>query len=110
MEIFASIGVSANLQGYQYLKDAIMMTIENPKCVNRVTKLLYPKIAEKMETTPCRVERGIRHALENAYTKGKLVNLNKILGVDAFSEKEKPTNTEFVALVADVIKLEYANN
>ena len=106
MEIFLSIGISAHLQGYHYLKEAIKLVINEPQCINSVTKTMYPKIAEKCDTTACRVERGIRHALETSFAKGKMIKLNGILGLDVLSEGEKPTNSEFVALLADIINLE----
>lgn len=106
MEIFVSIGISAHLQGYLYLKEAIKLAIKEPQCINSVTKIMYPKIAEKCSTTACRVERGIRHALETSFTKGKMIRLNGILGLDVLTEGEKPTNSEFVALLADIINLE----
>ena len=106
MEIFVSIGISAHLQGYQYLKEAIKLVMNEPECINSVTKNMYPKIAEKCSTTACRVERGIRHALETSFAKGKMIRLNSIFGLDILSEGEKPTNSEFVALLADIINLE----
>ena len=106
MEIFLSIGISAHLQGYHYLKEAIKLVMEEPECINSVTKVMYPKIAEKCDTTACRVERGIRHALETSFAKGKMIKLNGILGLEVLSEGEKPTNSEFVALLADIINLE----
>ena len=106
MEIFLSIGISAHLQGYHYLKEAIKLVMEEPECINNVTKVMYPKIAEKCDTTACRVERGIRHALETSFAKGKMIKLNGILGLEVLSEGEKPTNSEFVALLADIINLE----
>ncbi len=106
MEIFLSIGISAHLQGYQYLKEAIKLVMQEPECINSVTKTMYPRIAEKCDTTACRVERGIRHALETSFAKGKMIKLNGILGLEVLSEGEKPTNSEFVALLADIINLE----
>ena len=106
MEIFLSIGISAHLQGYHYLKEAIKLVMEEPECINSVTKVMYPKIAEKCDTTACRVERGIRHALETSFAKGKMIKLNGILGLEVLGEGEKPTNSEFVALLADIINLE----
>ena len=106
MEIFVSIGISAHLQGYQYLKEAIKLVMSEPECINSVTKTMYPKIAEKCSTTACRVERGIRHALETSFAKGKMIRLNNIFGLDILTEGEKPTNSEFVALLADIINLE----
>lgn len=106
MEIFLSIGISAHLQGYQYLKEAIKLVMQEPECINSVTKTMYPRIAEKCDATACRVERGIRHALETSFAKGKMIKLNGILGLEVLNEGEKPTNSEFVALLADIINLE----
>ena len=106
MDIFLSIGISAHLQGYQYLKESVKMVINEPSCINSITKKMYPRIAVMFETTACRVERGIRHALEVSYAKGKMVHLNDIFGVEILTETEKPTNSEFVALVADRLSLE----
>ena len=106
VDIFLSIGISAHLQGYQYLKEAIKLVIKNPELINCITKKLYPAVAEIFETTPCRVERGIRHALEVAYDKGKIVQLNKIYGIEIFTKEEKPTNSEFIAILADKLSLE----
>ena len=100
MEIFLSIGISAHLQGYQYLKEAIKLVMQEPECINSVTKTMYPRIAEKCDTTACRVERGIRHALETSFAKGKMIKLNGILGLEVLSEGEKPTNSEFIAHLA----------
>ena len=106
VDIFLSIGISAHLQGYQYLKEAIKLVIISPECINSVTKQLYPRIATMFSTTPCRVERGIRHALDVAYAKGKIVQLNKIFRLEIFSKDEKPTNSEFIAILADKLSLE----
>lgn len=106
MDIFLSIGISAHLQGYQYLKESVKMVINDPSCINSITKKMYPRIAVMFKTTACRVERGIRHALEVSYAKGKMVHLNDIFGLDILTETEKPTNSEFVALVADRLSLE----
>ena len=106
MEIFLSIGISAHLQGYNYLKEAIKLVMSEPECINSVTKEMYPRIAKKCATTACRVERGIRHALETSFAKGKMIKLNRIFGLDILSDGEKPTNSEFVALLADIINLE----
>ncbi len=106
MEIFLSIGISAHLQGYYYLKEAIKLVMNEPECISCVTKVMYPRIAKKCSTTACRVERGIRHALETSFAKGKMIKLNSLLGLEVLSEGEKPTNSEFVALLADIINLE----
>lgn len=106
MDIFLSIGISAHLQGYYYLKESVKLAINEPSCISCITKKMYPKIADIFHTTACRVERGIRHALEVAYAKGRMVYLNEIFGLPIFSETEKPTNSEFVAIVADRLSLE----
>ena len=106
VDIFLSIGIGAHLQGYQYLKESIKLVIKNPESINSVTKQLYPKVAEIFSTTACRVERGIRHALDVAYAKGKIVQLNKIFGIEIFTKEEKPTNSEFIAILSDKLSLE----
>ena len=80
--------------------------MNDPNSINSVTKKVYPVVAEKFETTACRVERGIRHALEVSYAKGKIIHLNKIFGIEVLTQNEKPTNSEFVALLADKLSLE----
>lgn len=106
VDIFLSIGISAHLQGYQYLKESVKLIIKEPEYINSITKKMYPKIAEVFSTTACRVERGIRHAIDVAFSKGKIIQLNKIFGVEIFSQNDKPTNAEFVALIADKLSLE----
>ena len=107
IDILISVGISANLQGYYFLKDSIKLAIENPRYVSSITKIMYPTIAIKYKTTACRVERAIRHALEVSFNKGKIINLNEIFGLNIFNEFEKPTNSEFVALIADRLSLEF---
>ena len=106
MDIFLSVGISAHLQGYHYLKESVKVVMNDPNSINSVTKKVYPVVAEKFETTACRVERGIRHALEVSYAKGKIIHLNKIFGIEVLTQNEKPTNSEFVALLADKLSLE----
>lgn len=106
MDIFLSVGISAHLQGYHYLKECVKIVINDPQSINSITKKIYPAVAEKFETTSCRVERGIRHALDVSYSKGKIVHLNKLFGIEVLSDNEKPTNSEFVALLADKLSLE----
>ena len=107
IDILISVGISANLQGYHFLKDSIKLAIENPRYVSSITKIMYPTIATKYKTTACRVERAIRHALEVSFNKGKIINLNEIFGLKIFDDFEKPTNSEFVALIADRLSLEF---
>lgn len=106
MDIFLSIGISAHLQGYHYLRESIKLIMEHPDYISSITKVMYPKIADKFETTPCRVERAIRHALEVSYNKGKMIRLNDVLGLRVLNRDERPTNSEFVALIADKLNLE----
>ena len=106
VDIFLSIGISAHLQGYQYLKESVKLVMREPDCINSVTKKMYPKIANTFSTTACRVERGIRHALDVSFAKGKMIQLNKIFGIEILTKDEKPTNSEFVALLADKLSLE----
>lgn len=108
VDILLSVGISANLQGYCFLKETIKLAIENPTYIGVITKIMYPTIASKFKTTACRVERSIRHALDVSYNKGKIMNLNEIFGLKILEENEKPTNSEFVALIADRLSLEFA--
>ena len=105
-EIFISIGIPPHIKGYGYLREGIKTTVENPKIINSVTKQLYPSIAEKFETTPSKVERAIRHAIEVAWNRGRIDAINAIFGARIYLGSEKPTNSEFIALVADKIMLE----
>ena len=108
VDILLGCGIPANLQGYLFLKETIKLAIENPTYIGAITKIMYPTIASKFKTTACRVERCIRHALDVSFSKGKIMNLNEIFGLKIFDEKDKPTNSEFVALVADRLALEFA--
>ena len=103
------IGVPAHIKGYQYLRDAIMMSVEDMDMLNSITKLLYPTIAKKFQTTPSRVERAIRHAIEVAWSRGRMETLESLLGYTINTGKGKPTNSEFIALIADKIRLLYRN-
>ena len=108
VDILLSIGISANLHGYHFLKDSIKLVIEDPNYIGGITKYMYPKIATTFKTTACRVERAIRHALDVSFNKGKITYLNEVFGLKIFEENEKPTNSEFVALIADRLSLEIA--
>jgi two-component system, response regulator, stage 0 sporulation protein A len=105
--IIHEIGVPAHIKGYQYLRDAIMMSVNDNEMLNSITKLLYPSIAKKHKTTPSRVERAIRHAIEVAWSRGKMDTIDELFGYTVSNGKGKPTNSEFVALIADKIRLEY---
>lgn len=105
--IIHEIGVPAHIKGYQYLRDAIMMSVNDGEMLNSITKLLYPSIAKQHKTTPSRVERAIRHAIEVAWSRGKMDTIDDLFGYTVSNGKGKPTNSEFVALIADKIRLEY---
>lgn len=100
------IGVPAHIKGYQYLRDAITMVVDDMDMLSAVTKELYPEIAKRNKTTPSRVERAIRHAIEVAWNRGKLETLNNLFGYTVAEDKGKPTNSEFIAIVADKLRLE----
>lgn len=104
--IIREIGIPAHIKGYQYLRDAILMIAKEMDLLGAVTKVLYPKIAEKYSTTPSRVERAIRHAIEVAWARGNADMINKIFGYTIQLEKGKPTNSEFMAMIADKLRLE----
>lgn len=105
--IIHEIGVPAHIKGYQYLRDAIIMVVNDIEMLNSITKILYPTIAKKHQTTPSRVERAIRHAIEVAWSRGKMDTIDELFGYTVHNEKGKPTNSEFIALIADKIRLEY---
>ena len=105
-EIFISIGIPPHIKGYGYLREGIKMTTECPHIINSVTKELYPSIAKKFATTPSKVERAIRHAIEVAWNRGRIDAINAIFGTRIYLGTEKPTNSEFIALVADKLMLE----
>lgn len=106
--IFITVGIPAHIKGYQFLREAIKMAIDTPDIINSITKKLYPAIAEKFETSASKVERAIRHAIEVAWNRGKIENINSIFGLKVYTSNEKPTNGEFIALVADKMILEGA--
>lgn len=108
--IIHEIGVPAHIKGYQYLRDAIMMVVNDVDMLNSITKILYPGIAKKYQTTPSRVERAIRHAIEVAWSRGKMDTIDALFSYTVHNAKGKPTNSEFVALIADKIRLEYKKN
>mgnify|MGYP002579806687 FL=1 len=100
------IGVPAHIKGYQYLREAIMMVVEDIDVINQITKCLYPQIAQKFKTTPSRVERAIRHAIEVAWGRGQQEAVENIFGYTVSASKGKPTNSEFIAMIADKLRLE----
>lgn len=106
-EIIHDIGIPAHIKGYQYLRDSIMLSVKDNDVINSITKILYPTIAKKYQTTSSRVERAIRHAIEVAWNRGNTDTLNGLFGYTISNGKGKPTNSEFIALIADKIRLEY---
>ncbi|MFI3200154.1 MAG: sporulation transcription factor Spo0A [Eubacteriales bacterium] len=106
-DMIHEIGVPAHIKGYQYLREAIMMSVEDLEMLNSITKILYPTIAKQFRTTPSRVERAIRHAIEVAWSRGKMETLDALFGYTVHTGKGKPTNSEFIALIADKIRLQY---
>ena len=106
-DIIREIGIPAHIKGYQYIREAIMMTVNDINLLNYITKLLYPTIAKKYKTTSSSVERAIRHAIEVAWNKGQIDVLEDMFGYTISAGKGKPTNSEFIALIADKLRLEY---
>jgi two-component system response regulator (stage 0 sporulation protein A) len=104
-EVIHQIGVPAHIKGYHYLRDAIIFAIESPDIINSVTKELYPTVAKKNSTTPSRVERAIRHAIEVAWDRGDVDVLNAYFGYTIQGSRGKPTNSEFVAMISDKLRL-----
>ena len=105
--IIHDVGVPAHIKGYQYLREAIIMSVNDTEMLNSITKILYPTIAKKYQTTSSRVERAIRHAIEVAWNRGRMDTIDELFGYTINAEKGKPTNSEFIALIADKIRLEY---
>lgn len=106
-DMIHEIGVPAHIKGYQYLREAISMSVEDATMINAITKILYPTIAKKFQTTSSRVERAIRHAIEVAWSRGKMETLDALFGYTVDNGKGKPTNSEFIALIADKIRLSH---
>jgi len=106
-QIIHQIGVPAHIKGYQYLRTAILLTIQDSDIINSVTKVLYPSVAKKYQTTTSRVERAIRHAIEVAWDRGDVDTLNSYFGYTIQNNRGKPTNSEFIAMIADNLRLKY---
>lgn len=104
--VIHEVGVPAHIKGYQYLREAIIMVVNNIDVINQITKQLYPEIAQKYGTTPSRVERAIRHAIEVAWGRGQTETVESIFGYTVSASKGKPTNSEFIAMIADKLRLE----
>ena len=108
-EIIHQIGVPAHIKGYHYVRESIMLAVKTPEIINSVTKLLYPTVAKKYATTASRVERAIRHAIEVAWDRGDVDTLNSYFGYTIHNGRGKPTNSEFVAMIADKLRLRLKN-
>ena len=108
-DMIHEIGVPAHIKGYQYLREAIMMSVDDVDMLGSITKVLYPTIAKRFQTTSSRVERAIRHAIEVAWSRGRMETLDELFGYTVNNGKGKPTNSEFIALIADKIRLQYKN-
>lgn len=106
-DVIHQIGIPAHIKGYHYLRDAILLSIENGEMLESVTKILYPTVAKRFNTTSSRVERAIRHAIEVAWDRGDVDVLNSFFGYTIDTSKGKPTNSEFIALITDKLRLKY---
>ena len=104
--LFLTIGIPAHIKGYQYLREAVKMVIDNPDVINRITKELYPGIGRHFGTTASKVERAIRHAIEVAWSRGRIDTLNRAFGCKVATREDKPTNGEFIAMLSDKLRLE----
>ncbi len=104
--LFLTIGIPAHIKGYQFLREAVKMVVENPDIINRITKELYPGIGKRFNTSASKVERAIRHAIEVAWSRGRIDTLNKAFGCKVATREDKPTNGEFIAMIADKLSLE----
>ena len=104
--IILEVGIPAHVKGYQYVRRAILMAITDPEVINGVTKIIYPTIAKEFKTTPSRVERAIRHAIEVAWDRGNVETLTSLFGYSVSGTRGKPTNSEFIAMIADRLRLE----
>lgn len=104
--IFISVGIPAHIKGYQFLRESIKLAIDDPELINGITKKLYPSVAKIYHTSASKVERAIRHAIEVAWNRGKIENINNVFGIKIYSANDKPTNGEFIALLADKMMME----
>jgi len=106
--VFLSVGIPAHIKGYQFLREAVKVSMSHPDAISNITKGLYPAVANRFNTSPSKVERAIRHAIEVAWNRGRIENINAIFGVKAYNGSDKPTNGEFIALIADKLMTEIA--
>ncbi len=104
--VFLTIGIPAHIKGYHYLREAVKTVMDDGDIINRITKELYPTVAKRFSATPSKVERAIRHAIEVAWARGRIENINSIFGYNIYNKHDKPTNGEFIALIADKLKLD----
>lgn len=104
--VFLTIGIPAHIKGYHYLREAVKTVMDDGDVINRITKELYPAVAKRFSATPSKVERAIRHAIEVAWARGRIENINSIFGYNIYNKHDKPTNGEFIALIADKLRLE----
>ena len=102
--IFLMLGIPAHIKGYQYLREGVKMVMGNHDVINRITKELYPGVARRCQTTPSKVERAMRHAINVAWSRGRVDSVNRLFGCELFSEHDRPTNGEFIALIADKLR------
>ena len=104
--IFLTLGIPAHIKGYQYLREAVRMVLEDHEVINRITKELYPGIARRFDTSASKVERAMRHAIEVAWSRGRLEAVNQMVGYRVFAREDKPTNGEFIAMVSDKLSIQ----
>lgn len=102
--LFLTVGIPAHIKGYQYLREGVKMVMGNHDVINRITKELYPGVARRCQTTPSKVERAMRHAINVAWSRGRVDSVNRLFGCELFSEHDRPTNGEFIALIADKLR------
>ena len=102
--IFLMLGIPAHIKGYQYLREGVKMVMGDHDVINRITKELYPGVARRCQTTPSKVERAMRHAINVAWSRGRVDSVNRLFGCELFSENDRPTNGEFIALIADKLR------
>lgn len=105
--ILIKVGIVPNVKGYRYLRDAVLIAMDNMDVMNSITKRLYPMVAENFDTSSSRVERAIRHAIEIATNSGKMENINALFGMKIYAKNERPTNSEFIALLADRLIMDF---
>jgi len=104
--IISDVGIPAHVKGYHFVRYAIILALKSPESVNSITKYIYPEVSKRFGTTPSRVERAIRHAIEVAWERGNIDTINKLFGYSVSDSKGKPTNSEFIAMIADTLRLE----